>query len=185
MLFEINIPGCIGNLSKCKLNDFRAFDKELLWLSDTDYSKFYQNGVIAVPFQFPATEIEYQINHYVMWKTMAAIEATHKPEYFLFLDEDSSEEFHDANVSTICSCWACEFCRQECKKCPIWCKDYSDDNCCPCEDTQNSLYLEWLNAVEDSDTEWISTIKEKIAKIYWESNLNTQKIIIINILKGE
>lgn len=184
LTFTTNFPGIKLNEAKYKDLRFNDFDSfwDFLFLNGErrDFSKFgfrtsndchVLNGqkAIYVPFLHPANNIEFQVNHFVLWMTIGHFKWTEKPYYIVSLNGKSTFKMSSA---VDLSCYACEFCDGYCEECPIQWIEGEDNVEFACEE-KGSLYNRWC-AMQDlvelfddptapdeaQDTAWAIACKE-------------------------
>lgn len=144
------------NKPKIYLNDFESFDRYLFGDENANWSKFYHfrehySWMFTPPILWPVNEVEYQLDHYTLWMTIAYNNPLLKPIF----DDVSTEPF--------CRCYACSYklrrygANGKCvPHCPLTCAEKG--NCV-------KIYREWSDT---HDKEYASRLAIDIARIPWK-----------------
>lgn len=124
------------NTRNLKLNDFETFDKLIFRGNKPNWEKFYDPKYSAFypPIPNPKTEVEFQLDHYALWMTIAHYGLTSKPQIF----RRRGFRFRDA-LHARGRCYACSWhyhiynsasCTNPLYPCPLTSSD-GDKSCGP------------------------------------------------------
>lgn len=169
----------LDELAKLELNNFQGMEKLLFNEVEQDdpnrFSKFWDyedgtthNWTVIMPFNYKDLarlgnpQVAYQINHYVLWMTIAYLCSDCKPLWFM---DYNKAQYIDEPIS---SCWACEyaemFIKRCCDFCPIWPSTGVTAACSKrFEDLNSGLdgFVKWIHI--DEDTEEAAMLRREYA----------------------
>lgn len=156
LTFTTNFPGIQFNEEKrknLKLNDFNSF-MDFLFLEgeEREFSKFgfytandchvmNHQRAMYVPFLYPTSIIEFQVNHFVLWQVIGDFQWLEKPYYIV--SPNGKTTFKMSSAVNL-SCYACKFCDEYCEECPIQWIEGEDNVEFACEE-DGAPYKRWCN----------------------------------------